>query len=374
MLNVDRQQVLAYRIAAHGLHRDVTDPAKLAVLDLGVQDVVARDTASLALAARVPGVLTAEELTDDARFTLGWSLRGAPHYHRSADFPGLASALFPLDDADASARLTWQRADIEQAGMPGLEVIRTAARGLRKVVDRTMTKGTASEAVTKILPAGLSRWCRRCGATHIHDQLMRVATPLAGIRLVAGATPATLTPLEKRPRVPTATDLAAATGLVRSYLRLHGPATAADAASFLSTTRTHVTGRLWPDDLTEVRVDGRKAYLPSDRMAELENPPEPSAVRLLPPWDPFLQARDRATLVPDPAHRKELWKILGNPGALLAEGELVGAWRSKSTARRLELTITPLVPVPKPVRAQAEAEAERVAAVRGYAEMRVVWS
>lgn len=54
MLEVDRGQVLAYRIAAHGLHREETDAAAAAVFDLGLQDSQ-RDTALLALAARLDG-------------------------------------------------------------------------------------------------------------------------------------------------------------------------------------------------------------------------------------------------------------------------------------------------------------------------------
>ncbi|WP_199433901.1 DNA glycosylase AlkZ-like family protein [Qaidamihabitans albus] len=373
MLDVDRRQVLAYRIAAHGLHRTDSDPARLAVFDLGVQDVTARDTAALALAARLAGTVTARTLADDPGFVLAWTHRGAPHYHRAAEFPRLVPALFPLHDADAEARMLWQRKEVATAGMPATEVLLTAARAMREVVGTTMTKGTASTAVTRVVPAGLSRWCRPCQATHIHEQLMRLAAPLAGLRLEAGVSPATLTPLEGRPRVPTKPDIPAATRIVGHYLRLHGPASAADAAGFVGTTRRTVAEDLWPAELTEVRVEGKPAYLPTDRVAALEQPPEPDLVRLLPPWDPFLQARDRALLVPDKAHQKELWKIIGNPGALLARGEIAGVWRTRSAGRRLEVTLTPFLPLPRAERAEAEAEAERAAAVRGYAEARVRW-
>ncbi|RBM11201.1 hypothetical protein DI005_34645 [Prauserella sp. PE36] len=372
MLEVDRRQVLAYRIAAHGLHRDARDAAELAVFDLGVQDVTKRDTAVLALVARLPA--GAETLLDDTRFTLGWTYRGAPHYHRSEEFRALIPALVPLDDADAEARMLWQRKEVVAAGMPAKDVLLTAAKALRDVVDRPMTKGSASTEVTKRIPEGFSRWCRACQATHIHEQLMRLATPLAGLRLEPGTSPATLAPLAKRPRIPAKADVAGATRLVETYLRLHGPATAADAAGFVGTTRKTVAERLWPSDLAEVKVAGRTAYLPAAHVAELENPPEPGVVRLLPPWDPLLQARDRAILVPDKAHQKELWKILGNPGALLADGEIAGFWRTKSAGKRLEFTLTELWALTRAQRAEAEAEAERVAAARAYATPRITWT
>ncbi len=373
MLRIDRQQAMAYRVAAHGLHRRDRDPAALAVLDLGVQDDAQRDTADLAVLARL-GDLPRPPLADDDRFVLAWSHRGAPHYHRAADFRSLVPALLPWDEADAAARLGWQRRDVAATGIPADEAIRTAATALRKVVTRTMTKGAASEAVTKAIPEGLSRWCRVCQATHIHDQLMRLATPLAGVALEPGASPAILVPLRPRPHVPERPDARAATAVVRTYLRLHGPATATDAAGFVGTTKTTLTRTMWPDDLVEVAVDGRRCAIPAGALAALENPPEPDVVRLLPPRDPLVQARDRALLVPDPAHRKEVWKVLGNPGTILADGEIAGVWRSRKSGSRMELTLTELLPLSARVRAAVEAEADRLRVARGFTSLRLTWT
>ncbi|WP_460444012.1 DNA glycosylase AlkZ-like family protein, partial [Amycolatopsis cihanbeyliensis] len=163
------------------------------------------------------------------------------------------------------------------------------------------------------------------------------------------------------------------TRIAAAYLRLHGPATATEVAGFLGTTKRTVTEGGWPEDLVEVRVDGHPAYLPAGQVPELENPPEPGLVRLLPPWDPLLQARDRLVLVPDKAWHKEIWKVIGNPGALLAGGEIAGTWRTRSAGRRLDVTVNPLWMLTRDVRAEVEAEADRVAAVRGFAVARVSW-
>ncbi|WP_158885434.1 DNA glycosylase AlkZ-like family protein [Amycolatopsis anabasis] len=371
MLEVDRRQVMAYRVAAHGLHRTESDPAELAVFDLGVQDNQ-RDSVALALAARLRGEVTAESFVDDPRFVLAWTHRGAPHVHRAGELAEVVRALIPLSEADAMARMTWQRKQVTAAGMPATEALFTAARAIREVVTEPMTKGAVSAAVTKIIPAGLSFWCRGCQATHILEQLMRVAAPHAGVRLVAGAAPATLAPIEGRGRMVTSPDVPAATRVVAAYLALHGPATTAEAAGFAGTTKTVVAG-MWPDDLAEVRVDGRAAFLPASRLPLLENPPEPAPARLLPPWDPFLQARDRESLVPDKAARKEVWKILGNPGVMLADGEVAGTWRTKSSGKRLDFTLSPFWTLPPPIRASLEAEAERAAATRGFPDVRITW-
>lgn len=373
MPEVDRKQVLAYRVAAQGLRRGQADAAALAVFDLGLQSTM-RDTAAVSLAARLDAEVTEESFVDDSRFVLAWTHRGAPHYHRTAELDTVRAALVPLDEADAMARMQWQRKQVQTAGMSATDGLFAAARAMHEVVDRPMSKGAVSTAVTRRVSEGLTYWCRVCQATHILDQVMRLAAIHGGVRLESGVRPATLAPVTERSPVTAAPDPAAAAAVVRHYLRLHGPAGAAEAAGFCSTTAKTVKGN-WPVDLAEVLVDGRPAYLPAEDLPALENPPEPDVVRLLPPWDPFLQARDRTLLVPDKARQKEVWKILGNPGALLADGELAGTWRAKGSGRkRLEFTLTPFWPLPAPVKKAAEAEAERVAAARGFADLRVGWA
>ncbi|MCM0674360.1 winged helix DNA-binding domain-containing protein, partial [Micromonospora phytophila] len=91
-----------------------------------------------------------------------------------------------------------------------------------------------------------------------------------------------------------------------------------------------------------------------------------------PPGDPFLQARDRDVLVPEKAHHRELWRIIGNPGALLVDGEIRGTWRAKQAAKaRLDLTVTPFETMPKRLRQEIEAEAETVRAARGASTVTV---
>jgi hypothetical protein len=368
---VDRRQVLAYRIAEHGLHRTGRDVAELAVVRAGLQDSM-RETALLGLVARLDGDVTPSTLVDDERLVLAWTLRGAPHYHLRADLPEVVRALIPLDDADALARMLWQRKEMAATGLAATEVVFTAATAIRKVVKEPMTKGAVSAAVTKVLPPSFSRWCRGCDATHIQEQLMRIATPHAGVRLVAGASPATLAPLEGRGRPRTKPDPAAATAVVGHYLRLNGPASPGEAAEFAGTARA-VVDRTWPADLAEVEVEGKVRYLPASRVTALENPPEPDVVRLLPPLDPFIQARDKALLVPDPARRKEVWKMLGNPGVLLADGDIAGTWRTKGSGAKLTFTVTAFDPLRPAVREDVEAEAARVAAARGFEKHTVTW-
>lgn len=363
-IDIDRTQVLAYRAAAHGLCRDARDPADLAVFDLGVQDSQA-GTARLALAARLPCGYT-DPLAADDRFALLWTFRGAPHLHRRADLPALAAALWPRGEGDAAVRLgAWGK----DAGDDALTVFATTVRAMRDAVRGPMTKGEVSAAVTARIPPGYSYDCRSCRARHVYGSLFQQVALPAGVRLVPDASPATLAVLEDRPPVPVAAD--GTDAVVRAYLRLHGPAALAHVAGYLGTRGAQIRDA-WPDGLIEVRVDGRRAWIPEENLEALRTAAPPRLVRLLPTLDPYLQARDRDLLVPDKTRQRALWRILGSPGALYAHGEIAGAWRARMAGRgRLDVSVQPFGALPTSIRTAVEEEAQRVAEVRGAANVQI---
>ena len=361
-MDVTRAQVVAHRVAAQGLLRDRPLDA---LLDLGVQD--AGPSARLALAARTGGPVTVSDCDPVTHGLVDvWTHRGAPHHHRPRDLAALAAASSPRSDADAAARLSWSGPRQRQVGVPAAAAIARVADAVAEVVTEPLTKGAASAAITARLPDALLTDCRPCGSTHVGEQLLRLAALPAGITLDASGTTLLLLPPPSgwsRPGSPAGTER-----LLAAHLRVLGPAAPADVAAFLGTTE-----RAWgawspenpPEGFAEVRVDGRRAWLPAADLDALAHAPDPDAVRLLPPSDPLLAGRDREVLVPDEAHRKELYRAIGNPGAVLADGEIVGTWRPRSAGRRLTVAVTAFVPLPTDVRARLDDEAERVAAARG---------
>lgn len=366
-MDVDRARALAYRIAAQGLHRD----GRLdAVLSLGLQHTGA--AATVALAARQPdGAMTGPAAsTDPAQLGLvtAWTHRGAPHHHLPPDLGPLAAASRPLSDADAAARLSWSGPEQRRIGIGGLDAVDRTADALADAVVAPMTKGAASAAVTSRLAPGLLRDCRPCGCTHVHEQLMRLSASPAGLGLDAWSPTLLLLPPAPgwvRPRG--AGDPRVAAALVHRVVRALGPTTPAHVAGFVGSTTT-AFGPAWDaavGELLEVRVDGVRAWVASEDADAVADPPEPDLVRLLPPSDPLLQGRDRELLVPDADRRAALYRALGNPGAVLADGEIVGAWRPKASAGRLTVTVEEFEPLTPHVRAGVAEEAERVAEARG---------
>lgn len=362
---VTRAQVLAHRVVVQGLDRATDDPGDLRPTDLGWQD---SPPGSAVLAASARTRDPDADLDDGRRWASAWTLRGAPHVHRRGDLPALATALWPHDTDDAIARLAGNGAQMKKAGADALAILRATAEALADVVDHRMTKGEASTAVTPLIPDEGITWCRSCDCHHVGEQLMRLAALPAGLRLVPGAKPATLEPVPGWAGPPEATE--GLDRLVLAHLRSHGPARRRDVAAYFDVAVSTIDAA-WPDDASEVSIDGRSAWVATDVLDALVAAPPPHLTRLLPRSDPWLSARDRELVVPDGSRRKEVWKILGSPGAVLADGEVVGTWRTRARGRTLTISVEPFDALPRRVREELDEEARRVAVVRGAEDVAV---
>jgi len=370
-------QLRAHRILGSGLARAAARPAELPIWDLGIQD---RDGSSrLAIATRLADP-AAVGIVDQPGGTGGpvllWSLRGAPHLHRRADAARFAAALWPADDADAAAGLSGDAGRLHSDGADPLQAYRVVSGAMRQVITEATVKGAASAAVTAAIPAQYSGFCRGCGSVHVREMLFRVAALPAAVGLVPDTKPVVLEPLSHPYPAPSAgqSGQRRLDELVTGYYRLYGTGTAAEVATHLGTSAASIYGSL-PADLVTVTVDGARTKAPAamvDRLAGADIEAAAGLVRLLPPADPLLQPRDRAVLAPDRASQKELWPILGSPGAVLARGGVAGIWRTRTSGRTLTVTVTPWRNLSKDERTAVQSEAELVGAIRGAARTQLV--
>ncbi|WP_129789927.1 DNA glycosylase AlkZ-like family protein [Promicromonospora panici] len=93
-------------------------------------------------------------------------------------------------------------------------------------------------------------------------------------------------------------------------------------------------------------------------------------MRLLPPRDPYTQQRDRETIVAKSYHR-DVWKTLGEPGTVLADGKIAGIWRPRKSGRKLTIAVTAFGSLPARHRTAVQDEAEQVAPRRGASSVSV---
>lgn len=339
------------RRRVHVQQLDRAGPATDAsVLDLGVQDTGA-DGAAWALAVRGVGPDAVDTFT-------AWTLRGAPHVYRRSEVAELAAATRPFSEADAAKRVFDAARPLRAAGIPVLDALDAVARQMRDIVRTPTPKFAMSTELTRRMGEPYLKLCRPCDAVHVHEQPFRLAALQAGLELQPGTSPPVLR------RIPgwsgPADTVPERLDPVRAVLHLLGPLTPKQVAAYLDAPVADVRSR-WPGDVAAVSVAGEQRYLLEADVPGLADPVDVSGlVRLLGPFDPFVQARDRELLVPDAARRTALWPTMGRPGAVLVGHEVVGTWRPRTSGARLRLLIDAWRAPP-----DLSEQAERLAQFRG---------
>jgi DNA glycosylase AlkZ-like len=372
-----RRQVLAFRLRRQHLVRrlgaarmaDVTATCSVRNSPPG--------SALVALLARVNGV--SEDLVSaalsDRRLVEVHGPRMVPALVRPQDVAVFTVGGIGTDDAslrETFGKVTARRlaeADIT----PTDALTRVVEAAHAELAGGARGKGDLSAAMTARLPESMSLWCERCGSRHIDEELFRLPGAV-GIYCIAPRSGREVWYVRvdewlgrEIPAVGSAAARDAGRELLRRFLHCYGPATPGDFADWIRIGAADARQRFTElaDDLQEVSWDGQTGSVLRDDIDELRGARPPSGVRLLPPNDPYLLARDRATLIPDPSNRKVVWPSLGAPGTLVVDCEIVATWRSqkKGTVLRVQISYFDR-PIAKAA-ALIEQEAQLLAKLRG---------
>lgn len=283
----------------------------------------------------------------------------------------------PADEESFRSYLQGAAAEVEKWTVGASAALHQVAAAMVSALDGgALTKAELSTAVSRAVPAQLTPWCRSCEVRHVPDPLFRAAGMLGVVVFAAGEDDSRLARTDRwlgRPLPDIDPDQARAE-LVRRYLHCYGPSTPARFAEWtlLSRGDARRAFELIGDELVEVRAAGKRASVLADDEKALSAPPEASGVRLLPPHDPYLQQRDRDTLLPDKAQRSAVWRPIGGPGVVLVDGCLVGTWRSRKKSTTLAVTVQPFTAIARQALAGIEAEAAAIAGLRGAGSAEVM--
>ncbi|HJV09130.1 MAG TPA: crosslink repair DNA glycosylase YcaQ family protein, partial [Acidimicrobiales bacterium] len=176
-----------------------------------------------------------------------------------------------------------------------------------------------------------------CPDPHVEDSLFRLAGVAGAMRFVGDTDDLVALP------GPIGPDQEARGELVRRYLRCHGPSTAVTFADWagISAGDTRRSFAALGDDAVAAGT-GLLLRADVDRARDAAC----AGIRFLPPYDPYLLDRDRATLVPDRTAQRLLWRPAANPGVVLVDGMPVVAWRTKTQAGRRTVDLQPLAGAP----------------------------
>ena len=174
---------------------------------------------------------------------------------------------------------------------------------------------------------------------------------------------------------PDVTPLEARVELARRYLHFFGPTAAAAFRRWagIGTAPAREAFDVLTPELVGARSPiGDGWILASDEASFRASPGSGAPARLLPSGDTYflLHGIDRELLVPDAARRGELWTPRVWPGAVLANGDIVGVWRRDGSNLSIDIW-RPLAPAE---RAAVEAEAASLPLPDLQGAIRVTWN
>jgi hypothetical protein len=376
----DREQILAFRLASHNLTRRLGPRSVTkAAAACGVQETPL-GSASIALRARVDNLTPAfldRALFEDRTLVSLWAMRGAPYVVPARDLVVFTVGALPHDPESFKQSLGGWSDALEDAGLDPFEALEQMASAAQTLLDgRTVNVNELRDRIYRRVRS-LSRVKRPAFARDdMPEPLFRAIGTTGSACIVAGrGTDAELARTDQWLRTtPARPDPAEARAeLARRFLHCYGPATAQQFADWTqrSLTDAKQAFALIEEELVDVAVDRAKGWLLHRDHKAFASPPEPTGVRLLPVQDPYLQQRDRATVLPKEAERRKLWQAIRGPGAVLLDGEIVATWRARVKGIGLEVTIDPFGRLARPAREAISAEAEGIAPFRGSETVRV---
>ncbi|MFI6500371.1 winged helix DNA-binding domain-containing protein [Nonomuraea typhae] len=334
MINVGREQVIAFRLGRHrlGERAMLTEAAATAPQD------TPPGSAELALRARaeVGAEDVAAALATRRTLVRVWSLRGAPCLVNAADLPLVTRGLLPDDEESWRARMAGFLPMLDRMGRSASATMELVIEATRDALNgRTLTTRELGSALAPRLPAEFAPWMGPDTFSSFSEILTRAASLTGEFAIAPGAGTAFLRVDQWLPAVPV--DKKARLGLVRRYLSLYGPSTVEEFAAWAGVS-PHYAARSWALAEAELVPVGAGFVLAED-VDELKRASLPTGVRLLPPDEPYLQGRDRATLAPDTSLHPRIWARTGRPGVILGDGELAGLWRHRQKDTTLLVTM-----------------------------------
>jgi hypothetical protein len=350
VLRADREQVLAYRLAAHHLVDRL--PANALTLVVGACALPVTG-AALALAGRIDGVepATLSSAVGERELVATWSLRGGPHLFPVDDLGVFTLGILPSDESSLRALLNGSVRDLDEAGVRVGAAIGTVLQHVLKILNgRVRTKAQVSAALHDRLPSSMRPWCDRCRVSHVSEPLLRAIALHAAVCFTGvDANPGLARVDQWVEKVDLPDPSLARAELLRRFLRCFGPANHQQFAAWagIGVSDARLTWDSVLPDLVEVSIDDRSGWMHEADEAAFDERPDVEGVRLLPPGDPFL------------------WREQRGSGVVLVDGSMVARWRPLAERGRFVVELQRDEPVPTSLDFAIGHEAERLATAAG---------
>ncbi|MET8358489.1 winged helix DNA-binding domain-containing protein [Micromonospora sp. NPDC005171] len=296
--------------------------------------------AELSIGLRVPGAtraLVRRSLWTDRTLVKTRGPRGTVHLLAAADLPMWVGALSALPAP------SWERTVV-------LLTPRQTEQVLAAIADAVSEADLTTAELTEEIVARTGPWAGDLVMEAFQDTLPRwlaamPAATRAGVVCFGanrGRATTYTSPTRWLPDFTPMAGRAAMAALVRGYLHAYGPATPAQFARWLGVPPGWATWLFDSAELTEVTVEGSRAWVAAD---DTEFPDDrPSGLRLLPYFDAYaVGCHPRERLFPGAAAERALaGGQAGNYPVLLVDGVVAGVWHQRRSGRSIRVTVEPL--------------------------------
>lgn len=367
---VQRAHVLAFRLAGHHLDQRLPQGSLLEAVSVsGIRST--KDSPLPALHARVVGIAQAD--IDDAlarkKLAETLSVRTGIALVSANDLDAFTIGALPDGEESLRVALKPFLTTFDPSAMRAEDALELACEvALDALSAGPLTWPELAREMTRRLPEALCPPCRgRCPDPHVEEILFRLVSVRGMWCFLPGADSLVRTDqwLGRFPDPKQRSRWRAE--LLRRYLSCNGPSTPAAFAVWAGISNADAKRSMsdLEPELVDTQVGKRKRAWILERDADrLAAATLPMGVRFLPRNDPYLQGRDRGTLLPDRAAQRLLWRATASPGGVLADGEIVAIWRSRKKGKRLEITIQPFGKLARQIVSAMEEEAQSLAEAR----------
>lgn len=342
--------------------------------------------------ARVRGVTrerVAAAVAEEKSLVQSWCMRGAPFYFPVADAPVFTLGVLPPNEQAMRHFLVGVVPAVDKLEMSVTEAVDLTGAEIGEVLSgRRLAINELGAELAQRIARKLPRWQRdvwEAEGDHAPGQptgeavvhfCLRILT-LRGVVCFApragNKAPFVLVQDWLGRPIPQMSPEAARAEVLRRYLHCYGPSTRGDFAAWMG-IRASDAGEWWSlveDELTKVEFGGT-AWIATKDLDLLRSASMPKGVRLLPPHDPYTRIRDRETIL-EPTFHRDVWKSVGEPGTVLADGKIIGIWRPRKIGPKLVITIAPFGALASRTRKLLQAEAEQIAPLRGASSVDAVF-
>ena len=388
-VKVTRDEVIAFRLEAQNLNRRLDEESLVAATGVCGMQNSPPGSALLALNARVSGVAREAvntAISDDKSLLQSWCMRGAPFYFPTTDLSIFTTGVLPPTEDGRRHFVLGVEASLDKLGMSLAEVVDRTRDTIgpvlsgRRLTVNDLGKEIAEQIAQELPTNKRAGWGREGpyakgqplgeGVVHFCLRILTLQKVICLAPREGNKAPFVLLD-EWLDDVPEMAPEDARAELLRRYLHAYGPSARGDFASWLGMRSRE--GEAWwdllEDEITEVDF-GRRTWVLTEDLDALQSPPTPTGVRLLPPRDPYIQGRDRETLIDKQFHR-DVFKTVGEPGTVLVDGRIVGTWRARKKGKNLSMSVTTFDPLSAHAKKAVQAETEKVASLRGAAAVDV---